>query len=162
MTSVTDDGACAYVVGADGLGGWPEPEAGAWFGFLRAHRQLTRELDRGLEERHDLSLSRLELLGRLAAADGRRLRLSALADATGLSLSRVSRVVDDLERGGLAERQVCPEDARATNVWLTEAGVSRARAAQQSHAHDVQRVFFDRLTAGELATLSRAFAKLAR
>ena len=162
MTTGATDDTCAYVLGDGAVGRWPEPHAGAWFGFLHAHRQLTRELDGALDEQHHLSLSRLELLGRLAAAHGRRLRLSALADATGLSLSRVSRAVDDLERTGLAERQVCPEDARATNVWLTDHGVTVAREVQESHARDVQRVFFDPLTERELATLSRVFGKLAR
>src|SRR6185503_11553236 len=48
-------------------------------------------------------------LGRLAAAPGRRLRLSAIAGATGLTLSRISRIVDAFEKRGLVERRTCPE-----------------------------------------------------
>ena len=103
-----DAGACAYVLGADGLTQWREPHSGAWLGLLQAHRQLTRELESRLEARFGLSLSGLELLGRLAAAPGRRLRLSALAGATGLTLSRISR-----HRGRLREARASSSGARA-------------------------------------------------
>ncbi|HEX6724272.1 MAG TPA: MarR family transcriptional regulator, partial [Gaiella sp.] len=123
-------GSCAYVLGTDGLRQWREPHAGAWLGLLQAHRQLTRELESRLEARFGLSLSGLELLGRLAAAPGRRLRLSALAGATGLTLSRISRIVDAFEERGFVERQTCAEDGRATNAWLTDSGLELVRDAQ--------------------------------
>jgi DNA-binding MarR family transcriptional regulator len=144
----------------DGLTRWREPHAGAWLGLLQAHRQLTRELESRLEARFGLSLSGLELLGRLAAAPGRRQRLSALAGATGLTLSRISRIVDAFEHRGLVERRACPEDARATNAWLTDAGLELARGAQAAHVADVERVFFDELSAAELEALAGAFARL--
>jgi DNA-binding MarR family transcriptional regulator len=153
--------ACAYVLGSDGLARWREPHAGAWLGFLQAHRQLTRELESRLESRFGLSLSGLELLGRLGAADGRRLRLSELAAVTGLTLSRISRIVDGFEERGLVERRACPEDGRATNAWLTEAGLALVREAQAAHVADVQRVFFDVLGTDELEVLAAAFATLA-
>jgi len=157
-----DAGGCAYVLGADGLTQWREPHAGAWLGLLQAHRQLTRELESRLEARFGLSLSGLELLGRLAAAPGRRLRLSAIAGATGLTLSRISRIVDAFEKRGLVERRTCPEDGRATNAWLTDAGLELAREAQAAHVGDVQRVFFDVLPAADLEALAGAFARLGR
>jgi len=157
-----DAGGCAYVLGADGLTQWREPHAGAWLGLLQAHRQLTRELESRLEARFGLSLSGLELLGRLAAAPGRRLRLSAIAGATGLTLSRISRIVDAFEKRGLVERRTCPEDGRATNAWLTDAGLELAREAQAAHVADVQRVFFDVLSAADLEALAGAFARLGR
>ncbi len=161
MTATVDRGACAHVLGSDGLARWREPHAGAWLGLLQAHRQLTRELESLLESRFGLSLSGLELLGRLAAADGRRMRLSELAAATGLTLSRISRIVDTFERRALVERRACPDDGRATNAWLTDAGLALVREAQAAHVSDVQRVFFDPLSPDELETLARAFATLA-
>ena len=151
---------CAYVVGDDGMARLQGPHADAWAGLQRAHRELTRQLEATLDERYGLSLSALELLGRLATADDRRRRLSRLADDVELSLSRVSRIVDALERRGLVERQPCPEDTRATNAWLTDAGLALVREAQAEHLADVQRRFLDRLTAGELRTLGRVFGRL--
>src|SRR4029078_1234956 len=106
-------------------------------------------------------MSALELHGRLSAAPDRRLRLSALAVATGLTLSRISRIVDTFEERGLVERQTCAEDGRATNAWLTDSGLQLAREAQAAHVADVQRVFFDVLSAADLGARAGASARLA-
>ena len=156
----TDPDACDYVIGP-GLAGLPGGQAEAWTGLLRTHRRLTRELEAALRERHGLSLSALELLGRLADAEQQRMRIARLAERTGLSLSRTSRLLDALEQRGLLKRQPCPEDSRASNVQLTPAGLRLAREAQAAHLADLRRVFFDRLTARQLANLATAFARLA-
>src|SRR5579871_357384 len=123
----------AIVQEADGFPRWSPLYADAWIGLLATHRRLTRELDAELEAAHGLTLSGLELLARLASAPERRLRLSVLAGEAGLSLSRVSRIVDALEERGLIERRQCPEDARAINAELTGPGLELARAAQATH-----------------------------
>jgi DNA-binding MarR family transcriptional regulator len=152
---------CAYVVGADGMARLQGRQADAWAGLQRAHRELTRGMEATLDERYGLSLSALELLGRLASADDRSRRLSRLADDVGLSLSRVSRIIDALERRGLVERRPCPEDTRATNAWLTDAGLALVREAQVAHLAEVQRRFLDRLSPAELSTLGSVFDRLA-
>jgi DNA-binding MarR family transcriptional regulator len=151
---------CAYIVGADGMARLQGAHAEAWTGLQRAHRELTRGLEATLDRRFGLSLSALELLGRLAAAEQRHRRLARLADDIGMSVSRVSRIVDALERRGLVERRPCPEDARATEAWLTDAGLALARDAQAAHLADVQRRFLDRLSSQELRTLGDVFARL--
>ena len=153
--------ACAYVVGDDGLARWSDTHADAWFGLLETHKKLTRALEAELEAEHGLSLSGLELLGRLAASDGRILRLSSLAELTGLSLSRVSRIMDVLEARELVERRLCPADARARNAWLTDAGLELLRAAQATHFAGVQRRFFDGMEPEEIAGLAATFARFA-
>jgi DNA-binding MarR family transcriptional regulator len=151
---------CPFVIGDDGLARLEGPHADAWFGLQRAHRELMRTLEASLESGFGLSISALEVLGRLAGADQRRRRLSRLAGDVGLSLSRVSRIVDSLERRGLVARKPYPNDSRATDACLTEAGYALLLEAQGRHVADVQRVFFDRLTEDELETLGRAFAQL--
>lgn len=160
-TPETVPSSCAYVVGDDGLSRWSDTHADAWIGLLETHKQLTRALDHELESAHGLSLSALEILGRLAAAEDRRQRLSALADETNLSLSRVSRIVDALVDRGLVERQPCPGDRRAVHAYLTDAGLETARSAQQTHFASVQRRFFDELGAEEIAMLAQVFARFA-
>jgi DNA-binding MarR family transcriptional regulator len=149
------------VIGADGLASWSDRHADAWIGFLETHKQLRRALDAELEAQHGLSLSGLEVLGRLAAADDRQLRLSVLAGEAGLSLSRVSRIVDLLEARGLVSRRTCPDDARAVEAHLTPKGLELAREAQATHFASVQRRFFDKLEAGELEVLASVFGRLA-
>jgi DNA-binding MarR family transcriptional regulator len=145
----------------DGAAQWNPTYGDAWIGLLQTHRQLTRELDARLEAEHGLSLSGLELLARLNAAPERWLRLSALASQTGLSLSRVSRIVDSLEFRGLVERRPCPSDARAINAQLTENGETRLREAELTHRAAIQASFFDHLSHEEVATLAAVFARFA-
>lgn len=152
---------CLYVVGDDGLSRWPQLAADAWIGLLQTQRQLTRQLDAELEARHGLSLSALELLGRLAAADHHCVRLSVLAQQVNLSLSRVSRIIDALQSRELVERRPCQHDARAINAQLTAAGLALARSAQRTHFAGVQQRFFDRLSPEEVATLAAVFNRFA-
>jgi DNA-binding MarR family transcriptional regulator len=151
----------AYETDANGLSHWTETHAEAWIGLLETHKQLTRALDGELIARHGLSLSALELLARLAAADDRQLHLTALAAASGLSLSRVSRIIDTLENRALVARVACPSDARAVHAKLTDAGLALVIAAQSTHFASVQAAFFDQLDADEIATLARVFGKFA-
>lgn len=152
---------CAYVLGDDGLARWSDVHSEAWIGLLETHKKLTRALDAELEAEHGLSLSALEVLGRLAAAEGRSLRLSELASACGLSLSRISRIMDVLASRGLVERRGVPADARAVEGHLTDAGLALVRRAQGSHFASVQQQFFERLNAEEIQLLASIFSRFA-
>src|SRR3954470_24225313 len=107
MATETQQEACSYVVGDDGLATWSDTHADAWIGLLETHKKLTRALDAELEAEFGLTLSGVECLGRLAAGEDRSMGLSALAAATGLSLSRISRIIDTLEARKLVERRSC-------------------------------------------------------
>ncbi len=150
---------CAYVLGDDGLARWSDLHAEAWIGLLDTHKRLTRALDAELEAEQGLTLSALEVLARLAGAARRNLRLSALADECGLSLSRISRIIDALQERGLVERRYVQSDARAVHAHLTKSGLNLIRLAQCSHFAAVQRSFFERLTDDEVATLAEIFSR---
>lgn len=152
---------CAFVVGDDGLATWSDTHADAWIGMLETHKRLTRELEADLEAQFGLSLSGVEVLGRLAAADGRNLRLSVLATETGLSLSRISRIVDILESRELVERRTAVLDARAVEAHLTGGGLRIVREAQATHFAAVQARFFDEMSAAEIETLAAVFGRFA-
>ena len=149
-----------YFLGEEGAAGLSPQQALAFAGLLESGRRLTRELEGELEAEHGLSFSALGLLGRLAAAPARTLRLTVLAQDMGLSLSRVSRIVDALESRGLLEREQCPADARAINAHLTTGGAALARRAQATHRVGVQRLFFERLDEQQVATLAAVFTNL--
>ena len=150
-----------YVLGEDGLASWPDSHAGAWFGLLETHKRLTRQLDAELEAEHGLTLSALEVLSRLASAERRRLRLSALATACGLSLSRISRIVDALEKRGLVARCAVETDARAVEGSLTPQGLELVRRSQATHFASVQRLFFERLSDTQITELAGIFSRFA-
>ena len=147
---------------ADGLIRWSDTSAAAWIGLLETHKHLTRELEAELVAEHGLSISGLEVLFRLARADGHTMRLTALAEAAGLSLSRVSRILDALERRRLVERRSDADDSRAKQAWLTPQGLELLRAAQHTHFAGVERRFFDRLSPSDVETLARVFEPFRR
>jgi DNA-binding MarR family transcriptional regulator len=148
------------MMGEGALRDWTAEQTMAWEGLLELGRALRREAEVRIEERHGLSGSMLGIMGRLMQAPERTLRQSALAGAMGLSVSRVSRIVDLLEGRGNVTRHQCPLDARATNVRLTDAGRTRAVAAQTTiHAY-AREAFVDRLSPEETAVLAGVFTRL--
>jgi DNA-binding MarR family transcriptional regulator len=151
-----------YRKDANGLVRWSDTYAAAWFGLLETHKRLVAQLEGELKAQHGLSLSGLELLTRLARAEGSTMRLTTLAEAAGLSLSRVSRVLDLLEARGLVERRADAGDTRAKNAWLTEAGLELLRVAQQTHFAGVERLFFDHVADADVAALARVFEPFRR
>jgi DNA-binding MarR family transcriptional regulator len=137
----------------------PEREA-AWFGLLAAHAELTRGLDACLSAKHGLSLSAYEVLSRLGRADDGHLRMSELAGKSQLSLSRVSRVIDALERDGLAERKSCATDSRVVHATITPQGQKRLAAAQDTFFATVESRFLGRLSCDEVGLLGDIFGRL--
>lgn len=160
-TSGSKPDPCSYVLGEDGLARWEDVHADAWIGLLETHKRLTRALDAELDAQHGLTLSALEALGRLADAPDRKLRLSVLAGSCGLSLSRISRIIDVLEERKLVERCPVARDGRAVEAWLTDDGLELVRRAQNSHFASVQRLFFEHVSEEELATLAAVFSRFA-
>ncbi len=149
-----------HMMGPDAVSEWAGDGAMAWEGLLEVARRLRRGAEGRLLETVDLSVSMLGITGRLSRAEQRTLRQTALAEAMGLSLSRVSRVIDLLEQRGLVERRTCPTDARATNVTLTEPGSALTARAQQELYEFVRSAFFDPLQPGEVEMLAAVFMRL--
>lgn len=149
-----------HMMGPDAEHGWAQDQAIAWEGLLEVARRMRRDAEDMLIERFDLSVSMLGITGRLSRAPRRTLRQTALADAMGLSLSRVSRVIDLLERRGLVQRRACPADARATNVVLTRQGAALTASAQRDLFAFVQSAFFEQLEPGEITALAAVFTRL--
>jgi DNA-binding MarR family transcriptional regulator len=148
-----------YMMGRNADRAWSPERAAAWEGFLELGRQLRRAAD-ALLEPFGLSVSMLGVMGRLERAEGRTLRQTELAEAMGLSVSRISRLIDALERRELVERRPCPADARATNVTLTRAGLTLARKAQDAVFGFVEEQFFAPLDDPTVETLADAFTTL--
>lgn len=149
-----------HMLGVDAERGAGAAELLAWEGLLDVARGLRRGAEELLAEGFDLSISMLGITGRLARAPARTLRQTALADAMGLSLSRVSRVIDLLEARGLVERRPCPSDARATDVTLTRKGATLTTRAQHRLFGYVRSAFLERLQPAEVELLAALFTRL--
>ncbi len=128
--------------------------------MLRAHSELTRELDAELAREHDLPLSSYEVLLFLNDADEGRMRMSELADSVLLSRSGLTRLVDRLERQGLLRRERCESDARGLFAEITPEGRRVFGKARRTHLDGVRRLFLDRFSRDELRTLGGLWAKL--
>jgi DNA-binding MarR family transcriptional regulator len=102
-----------------------------WRALLSRHARTVCALDRELEANHGLGMSEFEVLDRLATGDAKRVQ--ELAGTTHLSQSALSRTVARLEKDGLVNRAMCPEDRRGVSVCLTPAGMERYEAACPTH-----------------------------
>ena len=130
-----------------------DPRLKAWRTFLYAHAQVRRQLERELQAEQAMGLGEYEVLLILAYSDGRRMRMSELADRLALSRSGATRLVDRLEADQLVERVSCETDRRGQWAHLTEPGLDRLRTASPTHLRGIGEHFLDRIPAAELQAL---------
>ena len=134
----------------------------AWIRFAAVLELLPSALDAQLTRDAGLTHFEYFVLAMLSEAPSRTLRMTALASRTNATLPRLSRVISRLEDAGLVERQPCPEDRRATNASLTDAGWERLVAAAPGHVAAVRALVVDALTAAQLNQLSAISSRLLR
>lgn len=90
-----------------------------------------------------LSFFEYHVLAMLSEAEGRTRLMSDLARWSNSSPSRLSHVVTRLEKQGWVQREACPNDRRATNAVLTEAGFAHIKQHAPRHLEEVRRQVFD-------------------
>jgi DNA-binding MarR family transcriptional regulator len=137
-----------------------EEELAAWRGMLRAHAELTKELDAELAREHNLPLSSYEVLLYLADAPEGRMRMAELADSVLLSRSGLTRLVDRLQRDGLLKRERCESDARGYFAEITPKGRRLFDAARRTHLDGVRARFLSRFSRDELRAMAALWQKL--
>jgi DNA-binding MarR family transcriptional regulator len=128
--------------------------------FLRAHAAVVRELSAELEATHGLTINDYEVLLRLARADDRMMRRVDLAAEVLLSPSGITRLLQGLERAGWVDKAVCETDARVSYAKLTNAGLTKLRAAAKTHVAGIHRVFLDLFDEGERETLTELLGRI--
>lgn len=120
--------------------------------LIEVHDGLTRKLD-PVFAAHGLSGSDFDLLIRMVRSPRRGLRMTDLAAQTCLSTSGITRVMDRLERSGLAGRQACEGDRRSTFAVITDAGRERLAALLPDLLDAINTWFTGRLTPERLDAL---------
>jgi DNA-binding MarR family transcriptional regulator len=103
-----------------------------WRELLARHARTVCALDEALDE-FGLGMSEFEVLDRLACDCTDRPRMQDLAPLLHLSQSALSRTVGRLEKDGLVERAMCPDDRRGISVCLTPEGRTRWEVASPVH-----------------------------
>jgi DNA-binding MarR family transcriptional regulator len=127
----------------------------AWEAMFRAQATLAREFELA-GGWGDFPPREYGVLYALAGEpDG--LRITDLVDDALLTQAGVSRLVARLEKRGLVERRLDPDDGRATRIALTAEGRETQRRLGRAHARHVMRAMTRALDPDQLRTL-RALA----
>lgn len=131
----------------------------AWATLLRTHAAVLPKLERALAPT-GLPLTWYDVLLVVNAAPERRLRMSELGRQAVVSRERVSRVVSELEREGLMERQANPDDKRSSFAAITPAGRQRLRRAAPTYLDAVASHYLSHLEDGEAEVIARALSRV--
>ena len=138
--------------------GQPDPVA-AWRSMLLAHSRALRAIESDLEAAGTIPLTWYDVLLELNGADG-RLRMQELGDRVVLSRTRVSRLVDELERRGLVAREPDGTDGRVTYAAITVAGKKALRATAPRYRRGIEEHFTRHLTADEQQIIAAALSRV--
>ena len=132
----------------------------AWHRLLQVSRLVLDELDRRLDAEHGMSVSEFDVLITLDNAQGKRLRMSELADAVMLSSGGLTRLIGRLETRGLVERVQDTGDGRSFHATLTRAGTRALADARRTHDAVIGELLGSRLTTTEARALARALGRV--
>lgn len=128
-------------------------ESAAWVRLVALAELLPGALDAQLLRDAQITHFEYAALMALAAAPDRTMRMTALAARTNATLPRLSHVARRLEDRGLIRRFPCPEDRRATNATITDAGIRLIDEAAPGHVETVRQNVLDALTPEQLRQL---------
>lgn len=137
-----------------------DDEQRSWVRFVAVLELLPAALDLQLTRDEHLTHFDYFTLAMLSETPDRTLRTSALAARTNATLPRLSRVLTRLEEAGFVARTPCPEDRRATNVTLTDAGWDKVVQSAPGHVEHVRSLVLDALTPTQIVQLGEISAAL--
>lgn len=137
-----------------------EAEQKDWRAFVSMLSLLPAQFEADLERTHGLSMTDYEILVRLSEQPERSMRMSALAEFTLASRSRLTHQIDRMVAAGLVERRPCAADKRGYNAVMTEEGWRRLVAAAPDHVESVRVHLMDPLSPEEFATLGSICRKV--
>ena len=133
-----------------------EDEMRAWLKLTGVMLKLAPTLDSQLQRDSDLTHFDYLCLAMLSESDDNRtLTMSALAQRTNASLSRLSHVVTKLEKRGFVCREPSPVSRRVTLVRLDDDGWDVLVKAAPGHVETVRSLVFDDLDPQDVAALER-------
>lgn len=139
---------------------WLTPaEMRAWRGFIEVVDRLNIHMEADLAP-FSLTLGDYQVLVYLSESEGRRMRMTDLADRLVLSPSGLTRRLDGLVRSGFVSREKCAEDKRVMWARLTENGFRRLEEVAPAHVGSVRRHFIDRLTPAQIESIGGIFESL--
>jgi DNA-binding MarR family transcriptional regulator len=143
----------------------PEPltptEETFWRALMRLTLTLPRQLNDDMVRAAGLTASEYTVIMNLSEAPNRQLRMADLASAAGLSASRTTRLVDDLQSHGLVVKRASSADGRSNLAELTSLGLTKLRSAWPAHVTSVRNRVLDHIPPGALAKTTQALEAVA-
>jgi DNA-binding MarR family transcriptional regulator len=131
-------------------------ELDSWLSLVRLMTWLPWSIDQQLQRDSNLGIVEYQVLAMLSRSPERKMRMSALAQITNASLSRLSHLVKRLEERGLVRREPDPADGRFTNAILTDKGFRTLAAAAPGHVAHVRSLVVDVLSPEQLRRIGHA------
>ena len=140
---------------------WLTPDQlDSWLSVVRMLTWLPWSIDQQLQRDSKLRMVEYQALAMLSQSPARTMRMSSLAEVTNASLSRLSHLVDRLEKRGLVRRETDRTDGRFTNAILTDQGFATLAAAAPGHLAHVRSLVIDVLTPEQLRRMGRDAARI--
>ncbi|MFC4033250.1 MarR family winged helix-turn-helix transcriptional regulator [Streptomyces polygonati] len=136
--------------------------AEAWRALLLAHSTAVRAVESYVQQHGRVPLTWYDVLLELKAGGERGLRMQEVADRVLLSRTRVSRLVDDMVRGGLVRKEADLTDKRVVWASITDAGREALSATAPAYLRGIEAHFSAYLTEEEAAGLARVLLKVAQ
>src|SRR5829696_9207942 len=131
----------------------------AWRAFLTAHALATRRITRELTAEGLPDLGWYDLLWAIRRSPGGRLRVNELAREVVLSPTAMSRFVDRAVAAGVVAREPDPDDRRAQQVVLTDAGRALLRRMWPVYRRGIAEHFAGQLD-GDPAALAATLRRI--
>jgi len=138
----------------------PNLRLDAWRIFITLHAKLIDLIDADLQAGGGLPLQHYDVLIELFEAEDKRLRMYELAQQVVLSRSSITRLVDQLAKRGLLERQTDPADRRGSYAVLTGAGERALSESWPLYRAAILRHFGDFISAEEAQSLFDVFSRM--
>jgi DNA-binding MarR family transcriptional regulator len=132
-----------------------------WRALIRIVITLPRQLEVDIVRATGLTSTEYITLMSLSEAPNRELRMADLASATGLSASRVTRVVDDLQSRRLVVKSRSVSDGRGNVATLTREGFAKLKAAYPEHLASVRRRVLDHIDSEAVTKVTQALTGVA-
>jgi DNA-binding MarR family transcriptional regulator len=131
-----------------------------WGRVVNLHRALNALLHADIRAATGLEGAEFEFLLRLARFPGPRTHASKVAARMGFSSAGTTKLVARLEDKGMIERVRDPQDGRAFQVALTEAGQAALRAGLKAHIPRLDTEVITRLTAAQRRQLQDLLTRI--
>jgi DNA-binding MarR family transcriptional regulator len=132
-----------------------------WRALMRIVVALPRELDSDMVRATGLTANEYKTLMALSEVPNRELRMAELANATGLSASRMTRLVDDLQSRGFVVKRASSADGRGNVAKLSPDGLAKLKSAWPAHLASVRRRVFDHIDSAAITRAAQAMSGVA-